>query len=160
MKLPRWLVFAMLFSSLLSVLAAAGWWWVTWPERTAREFVDRLAAGDDDEESWKDMMPKDERTRRCQSVISRFSRPRGWWDVKPQPRTLRELCVGQHRFLIPGDRGWEFTAERGTVLCPPDRTLLLLETKWIDAEARKLIELRQRERKETLRQSSEKQSNP
>jgi hypothetical protein len=43
MKLPRWLVFAMLFSSLLSVLAAAGWWWVTWPERTAREFVALLA---------------------------------------------------------------------------------------------------------------------
>jgi hypothetical protein len=39
MKLPRWLVIAMLTTSMLSVLAAAGWWWVTWPERTAREFV-------------------------------------------------------------------------------------------------------------------------
>jgi len=38
MKLPRWLVIAMLTTSVLSVLAAAGWWWVTWPERTAREF--------------------------------------------------------------------------------------------------------------------------
>ena len=43
MKLPRWLVIGMLTSSLLSVLAAAGWWWVTWPERTAREFVALLA---------------------------------------------------------------------------------------------------------------------
>ena len=38
MKLPRWLVIGMLTSSVLAVLAAAGWWWVTWPERTAREF--------------------------------------------------------------------------------------------------------------------------
>ena len=45
MKLPRWLVFAMLFSSLLSVLAAAGWWWVTWPERTAEELNALLIAG-------------------------------------------------------------------------------------------------------------------
>jgi len=37
MKLPRWLVIAMLTTSVLSVLAAAGCWWVTWPERTARE---------------------------------------------------------------------------------------------------------------------------
>jgi len=37
MKLPRWLVIAMLTTSVLSVLAAAGWWWVTWPARTVRE---------------------------------------------------------------------------------------------------------------------------
>ena len=43
MKLPRWLVIAMLTTSVLSVLAAAGWWWVTWPERTAREFLDMIA---------------------------------------------------------------------------------------------------------------------
>jgi len=32
MKLPRWLVIAMLTTSVLLPLAAAGWWWVTWPE--------------------------------------------------------------------------------------------------------------------------------
>src|SRR5437899_11245501 len=45
MKLPRWLVICLLGSSVLAVLAAAGWWWVTWPERTAREFADRFGAG-------------------------------------------------------------------------------------------------------------------
>jgi hypothetical protein len=39
MKLPRWLVIAMLATSATSVLVAGGFWWVTWPERTAREFV-------------------------------------------------------------------------------------------------------------------------
>ena len=33
---------------LLPVLFAAGWWWVTWPERTARRFVGLVAAGDVD----------------------------------------------------------------------------------------------------------------
>jgi hypothetical protein len=42
MKLPRWLVVCMLSVSGLSVSGYAGWWWVTWPERTAREYVDCL----------------------------------------------------------------------------------------------------------------------
>ena len=48
MKLPRWLVIAMLTTSVLAVLARAGWWWVTWPERTAREFVQSMVDGDGD----------------------------------------------------------------------------------------------------------------
>ncbi len=45
MKLPRWLVIAMLTTSVLLPLAAAGWWWVTWPERTAREFYELMRDG-------------------------------------------------------------------------------------------------------------------
>src|SRR5262245_37254839 len=48
MRLPRPLLWTMLLGSVASVLAAAGWWWVTWPERTAREFVDLVASGDID----------------------------------------------------------------------------------------------------------------
>ena len=43
------MVIGMLTSSVLSVLAvllAAGWWWVTWPERTASEFVSLVARED------------------------------------------------------------------------------------------------------------------
>jgi hypothetical protein len=29
----------MLSLSVVAALAAAGWWWATWPERTAREFI-------------------------------------------------------------------------------------------------------------------------
>jgi hypothetical protein len=31
---------------MLPILVAAGWWWWTWPERTARRFVELLNAGD------------------------------------------------------------------------------------------------------------------
>ena len=39
MKLPRWLVIGMLTTCVLAVLAAAGWWWISWPERTVRTFL-------------------------------------------------------------------------------------------------------------------------
>jgi hypothetical protein len=42
MKLPRWLLWSLLSISVVAALAAAGWWWVTWPERTAREFIELL----------------------------------------------------------------------------------------------------------------------
>jgi hypothetical protein len=29
---------------VLAVLGACAWWWVTWPERTAREFIETLAS--------------------------------------------------------------------------------------------------------------------
>ena len=41
MKLPSWLVILMMTSSVLAVLAAAGRWWVTWPERTVRGYIDQ-----------------------------------------------------------------------------------------------------------------------
>lgn len=46
MKLPRWLVIAMLTFSVLAVLSAGGWWWwVTWPERTAYKFLSLMREG-------------------------------------------------------------------------------------------------------------------
>src|SRR5262245_17174977 len=45
MTLPRWLVVSLLTVSMLAVLSVGAWWWVKWPERTAREFVTALAEG-------------------------------------------------------------------------------------------------------------------
>jgi hypothetical protein len=47
MKLPRWLVVSLLSVSLLAVFGLellGGWLWVTWPERTAREFVEVMGS--------------------------------------------------------------------------------------------------------------------
>ena len=155
MKLPRWLKIGMWTTSVLAVLAAAGCWWVTWPERTAREFVERLVA-DKDEQSWEAML----QDRRIEGIISRIPRPGGWSNVKPQPRTPLEVCVGQHRFKISGNWGWEFTAERGKVIAPLDSTLLDLETKWVDTLARRRIEEIQRQRSQARRQLLEQQRAP
>jgi hypothetical protein len=42
MRLPRWLVVSLLSASVLTVLGAGAWWWVTWPERTANKFCMEL----------------------------------------------------------------------------------------------------------------------
>lgn len=44
MKMPRWLVLSLLSASVLVVLGCGVWWWVTWPERTAREFLTLVEA--------------------------------------------------------------------------------------------------------------------
>jgi hypothetical protein len=46
MRLPRWLIVSLLSASVLAVLLAAGWWWVTWPQRTAREVIESAATND------------------------------------------------------------------------------------------------------------------
>src|SRR5262245_43732707 len=56
MKLPRWFVYLLWAWSIQPGLAAATWWWVMWPERTAREFV-ALAAAGKYEEANKLMLP-------------------------------------------------------------------------------------------------------
>ena len=156
MKLPRWLVIAMLSSSVLSVPLAAGWWWVTWPERTAREFVERLAGNDD--ESWKTMMRADERSKLLERVLAITARPKDWSNVTPQPRTLIDLCAGRHGFLIDGEYQWNFIAERGMVVAQDiDRskvTLLLITKKRSDEEVLRMRKARDQEL-EDLRQRVE-----
>ena len=46
MKLPKWMVVAMLGSNLLLVLGFGSWWWVTWPVRTMREVFAIVDEGD------------------------------------------------------------------------------------------------------------------
>jgi hypothetical protein len=49
MKLPRWVMLSLLGSSLSLVIVSAGWWWVTWPSRTIREFTAALERGEYDD---------------------------------------------------------------------------------------------------------------
>ena len=45
-KSRRFLRFRLRTLLLLPLVFAAGWWWATWPERTARRFVELLNAGE------------------------------------------------------------------------------------------------------------------
>ena len=44
-KLPRWLLVSLLIASILGVLGAVAWWWVTWPDRTAGRFLAEQVGG-------------------------------------------------------------------------------------------------------------------
>jgi hypothetical protein len=58
MKLPRFLLWSMLSLSVVAVLAAAGWWWVTWPQRTLRVFAQLISAGEFEETNDLIVQPK------------------------------------------------------------------------------------------------------
>jgi hypothetical protein len=114
MKLPRWLLIGLLTSSVLAVLAASGWWWVTWPERTARGMLDSLAEGR--LEDAKMMIvedpsePMDWPPRGYDEVDWRLSK------LEPLSRSLVDMVQGRQRF---GFRiGYQVEVERGYVVPP------------------------------------------
>ena len=113
MKLPRWLVIGMLASSVLLVLAAAGWWWVTWPQRTARGFVELIAAKQWDE-ARRMLTPYDP-----EEYVGRLfvgDSDLAWWDhpsLQAQPRSWIDVLVGRQDFEIGG--GWVVVVGRGKV---------------------------------------------
>ena len=94
MKLPRWLVIGLWTSSVLAVLAAAGWWWVTWPERTAREFIEHGAAG-----RWYQVGSMSGWSSEFidQRVVPYADTDPRKWSLaafKPEPRTLKDILQG------------------------------------------------------------------
>jgi hypothetical protein len=106
MRIPRWLVISMLNTSLLAVLAAAGWWWVTWPDRTARQFVELIAAGN--LEQAQSMMGPPE-------TIVLFP-PRNWSEVEPESRSVTDLLSGTRKFRTSNPAPFTFTVQRGRIV--------------------------------------------
>lgn len=114
MKLPRWLVVCMLSISALSVLGAAGWWWVTWPERTARRFVDSIVAQRVD--AANKMMRPEAAVRTSDSYAVRFDDD--WKDAKLERTnslSWRNLILSRQDFKVDV---LTFTIERGKVVDP------------------------------------------
>ena len=131
MKLPRWLVIGMLTTSVLAVLAAAGWygwWWVTWPERTASLFVAHIEAGENEElSSMLRNMTDGLRLEAKPGWFSFFFHKEGLSIQFPGPqivllhRDLRNILNGRQAmglFFKGGkDSGVRFYASRDTVTC-------------------------------------------
>jgi len=116
MKLPRWLVIAMLTTSVLSVLAAAGWCWVTWPERTAREFLDLMRENRRDDA--KAMMVPIH--RRHKIMLDSMTELWAWHDVRIRfmPRDISDVVRGRQTIYLccPAYRhDYEFIVTRGRV---------------------------------------------
>lgn len=114
MKLPRWLMIGMLTASVLVVLVAAAAWWVAWPERTAREFMRKLAEQNikqGDELSWVGVglqQPADSRKRLDTPLEETLVIP---------PRSLGDVLRGRQAFEL-NCVGFKFAVLRGKILAP------------------------------------------
>ena len=120
MKLPRWLVILLLSSSLMAVLAAGGWCWVSWPKWTARTFTNLLTEGDCD--SARQMLSIGSVVAECPAhlwpgLLTRNSTT----DI--ESATMIEGVFGQRRFRFSGFHSEErFIAKWGKVYhsCPTE----------------------------------------
>ena len=112
MKLPRWLLIGLWTSSVLAPLAAAGWWWVTWPERTARDYVDLMAQGRFEEARQMVELQCDHGSYSMQyTLICSFwaEKKWSWLNSEPKPRTLVDVfCARQWYTIAAEPHGWEF----------------------------------------------------
>jgi hypothetical protein len=108
---------------LLPALFAAGWWWVTWPERSARRFTERLAAGDVDGARAMSDLPEPCSAR---GIFVFAETHAGAFDLPVfEPASIREYFTATRRFIIPWriestTGAWRaFVAVRGRILPDP-----------------------------------------
>ncbi len=96
---------AMLSFSVLAVLAAAGWWWVTWPERTAREFVRLIEDGEDGH--WHRLLSVE---------LARIYEDLHYMTgggLQPRPQSVLDFCSGRRVFMVGANL---FVVQRGRVV--------------------------------------------
>jgi hypothetical protein len=120
MRLPRCLVVILLTASGLALPGAGAWWWVTWPERTAREWFERRTKLTEQREQRE----RDEPIRSSGLRPIRFF-PKRWCDVTPQSGSIMDLVTGCQRFTIYRGQYAGFSVERGLVLGVRDEDVLL-----------------------------------
>jgi hypothetical protein len=146
MKLPKWLIVILLSTSTLAALGAGVWWWVTWPERTARKFVELMALDDDHrvlEMLSSELAPKlgGPATKfgtpiQFLKIVYRempedeLQEPGALWTydkLQPCPRTVLDYLKAREHFIV---QSASFTVQRGVVanigfvLDGEDRSLL------------------------------------
>jgi hypothetical protein len=101
MKLPRWLVVSLLSISVLALVGAGAWWWVTWPERTAEKFIAWMGRERDLEEllrmNWIDSRAQET------LLIAAYEEPPSVWtqsNLERRPRSLNDMLLGCREFEV------------------------------------------------------------
>src|SRR5262245_58623028 len=97
MRPPRWLLVTLLTASVLAVLGAGAWWWATWPERTAKEFVDAVNVEElERAESvlTQESIPLDLTLRPCAADDHRGEK----WTIDALPRSPWDILIGRQEF--------------------------------------------------------------
>src|SRR5262245_36909464 len=115
MKLPRWIVVSLLTVSALSLPGAAGWWWVTWPEKTIRAYVHAMG-NDEDVFPFLGSDLADAFQFGKEPLVSQFS-ARANLEIEFESRSVSDFCRGrligkqtdEHRTVY-------FTAVRGVIV--------------------------------------------
>jgi hypothetical protein len=129
MKLPRWLLWTMVACSVVAMLVAAGWWWVTWPERTAREFADVMAEGRavDLKRMWDADQLSGPNLDRLRILLVAKDRRTVWrFDALACSRTWLDVLCGRQQFVVPAT-DYAFTATRGRISEEPRITWIIDE---------------------------------
>jgi hypothetical protein len=117
----RWFQFSLRTLMTAPLFVALGWWWVTWPTRTAEQFCRTiLHKRDKDVEAFLSVPINDPRSA-VNFEIDRFrlALKTGYY---PKPRTVADFVFGRQSFGFhvekPYDEVFEFTVERGRVTRP------------------------------------------
>lgn len=119
MRLPRWLVVGLLSLSVLAVLGAGAWWWVTWPNRKGPQFVEMMAEYPEND-AWLDMV-RDDIDRKTFDAMYHFfltSRRGEKPYIERQSRSLKDMIQGRTMFSVRAINSWEFVVERGYIIGP------------------------------------------
>src|SRR5262245_8610076 len=116
MRLPRCLVVSLLTVSILAVLGAGAWWWDTWPERTAKQFVELIATN----RGWDASKMMTDPNPPLDKDFIVVDAPQGWQQIEPQPRSLMDMMSGTAQYRIPTSSywtdDWTFTVSRGQIV--------------------------------------------
>jgi hypothetical protein len=113
MKLPRWLVVSLLAVSMLAVPIYCAWWWVTWPDRTARKFVRSIAQGDAD---WRTMLAEQSDLRNFELINELWPPAGDGRHVEGDDRSVLDIIHGYRYFFVTAaNGGWNFSVARGFV---------------------------------------------
>jgi hypothetical protein len=117
MKLPRWLIVSLITASVLAVLGAGVWWWVTWPERTVRRFFNDWS-GDPE-------VPLEFPSEKLDDIEKDLLEYRIRWyanaitcsdcQLEPLRRTVIDAVVGRAVFKLSGKKEVFVAAERDSM---------------------------------------------
>ena len=111
MRLPRWLVIVMLGSSATLSTGFGAWWWLTWPERIAREHIHEFALGRPMEVG----VSADEISDSGVNLVDLVPRPE--WrleNFQRQPRSIWDVISGRQEFDFER-AGYSIIVEHGSV---------------------------------------------
>jgi hypothetical protein len=114
MKMPRWLLNLLFAAIPIGPAIAAAWWWVTWPERVACEFVELMRAENIGEANR--MMKQCGVTVWNGEIYSRNPGSASWNSdsLLTNSRSISDVLSGKCRFRVLG-LGYRFSVQWGWV---------------------------------------------